>query len=149
MLGGIQMENNPSEKKRNEAFVSLCILGQECDPSDLTEILGTEPTVTRRKGDLIYYAGSPTKLVYKCNVWEMESSCDPKVAFEEQIDVLLDKVLPFSDRFKALPADIDIMLNIALYFHEYKAYFLLTAKQVQGIAKLGARLDVDIYDFSE
>lgn len=133
------------EKVESEIKVGLGIHDFECEPEEITKIIGLTPTQTWKKGDQIL----KTIMKYKANGWRLSSPCDPfSSTVEEQVNALLDIIIPHAPVFSKLPRGTYIELSCFMYTYKERPLVGFTAEQVKKLAQIGAAIDLDIYDLS-
>jgi hypothetical protein len=93
-------EGSPSKPRApDEVAVALCIYGDELDPSDVTSLLGINPTHAHRRGD----ASGPRSVPFKKGAWILELRRSEPI----DLDVL------YSELLAPLPAEQAIWASLA------------------------------------
>ncbi len=132
-----------------EIVVDLLLTGFQPDPSEITTLLGVQPSQSWLEGDLV----GRTALRRHSNGWLLSSGCDRTSELESHLDALFEKVAPLKDRFSMLPPSTEVGVSCAVYVYhsisedeEHNTPAIhLDAKQVHMLNALGAEFDVDLY----
>ena len=138
--------------RNNEVFCSLCIIGYNFEPDDISKILDLVPSTTRRRGEpwtkpeSLYGPGKKVRIA-KEDYWEIEAPGTPRSELEDEVNALLEILMPKAKRFANLPADIEVMFSCAVYAREDTPAMYFTKQQIRQIAELGVSLDIDFYYF--
>jgi Domain of unknown function (DUF4279) len=125
-------------------YVKLLISHFECEPEQITKILGLSPHRTWIKGDKITPKSSRC---YKFNGWWIATpqSSIQETSLEKQIDLLMSIVEPAIDSFKNLPENIEVEVGCHFYVNDPKRLVLgISNKAIQIMAKIDAYLDIDL-----
>jgi hypothetical protein len=125
--------------------VHINITDFDVDPEEITEIIGIQPTKTRKAGDPV----PRTIIKTKMNGWLLYAPCDPfKSDLDEQVEKLLEIIEPYKDNFSKLPKGTHIELSCFLYSYKERPIIGFSAESIKKLAEIGASIDVDSYDFS-
>ena len=139
------MATNRGKKKIAwDIRVTLRLVGFEGSPEEITNLLGIQPTETWRRDDPV----PDTLLRRRDNCWMVAAPCEPTIPLGEQVDILLEFVLPAATRFATLPPDVIVLLSCAVYDYTRDVVLALSKVAVQRLASLGAEIDIDYYDMS-
>lgn len=129
----------------DEACVSLRFFGDDLNPDWISQLLRLQPSLARRKGDVI-----PDKRYYrtaKTGIWLL-SGTSSNLDLAEQIGLLFDQ----------LPADPQIWQQLrpykgelfcGLWIRTWNRGLVLSSELVQQIAEKQLALDFDIYNEAE
>jgi hypothetical protein len=142
-------ENRPvsdKEEVSGEVKTRLIVMGYECPAEEISRILGIAPSKTWVKGERVLPEASN---VHRENGWVLKSPVDPKATtVEDSIEVLLT-TLPDLGAFERLPVGTEIQMTCTIYAYRDRPSVYLPPQIVSRLARIGASLDVDIYDLSE
>lgn len=132
-------------RAKAENNVRLVVNEFDCDPDEITKILGVLPTKTARRGDLKIEGGTRR---WTHNWWNLKSPVDPTVATgEEAVTALLD-LLPDPSAFGRLPPGSEVEVGCLLMGYAYRPWLHLSPPVMARLASIGAALDVDPYDMT-
>jgi hypothetical protein len=121
------------------------VFGFACAPDEITAILGILPSRTELRGDPV----PETILKKKHNRWIYDAPSETSTAFSEQVDRLMEALLPSAKRFRDLPTDSTVMVFCAVYDYERDVILEVSTRAVKAMSELGAKLSIDYYDLSE
>lgn len=134
------------ERPAQEVKTRLLILGFDCAPAAISEVLGVAPTRTWSTGDRVI--PQATKL-HSENGWVLRSPSDPEhTTPEESIRALLAS-LPNHSAIEQIRSRGDVQVTCTIYTYKHRPSLFLPPDLMAQLAALGASLDVDIYDLSE
>jgi hypothetical protein len=129
-------------KQSDEVKVYFKITGFDCPPSNITNLIGIEATKTWLKGDLTH----PKAIIkHRQNGWMLQSSLSKDTPLREQIESLLDIVLPRKGVLRKLPNGSEKSILCAVYSVDGRPDISLPADVIIAIAEIGANLDLDLY----
>jgi hypothetical protein len=126
-----------------EATVSLRVFGDDLDPAEVTNSLGSPPTKALRKGDLI--PDSRYHLEARTGSWRLESPADKSTDLSKQIDVLLDLVTSDVEVWRKLTARYSVDLFCGIFLDTFNRGFELPPKLLHRLAERGLRIGFDLY----
>ena len=133
-------------KEQTEVKVHLSITHFECFPDEITQILGITPTRTWQRGTPIPKSKGGVR---KVNGWSLESPLDSTRSPEEQVDAILNKVMPNAERFEKLPPKCELNLSCAIYaYDDSQRVFSFSSEAVKALAAIGAPISIAYYDFT-
>ncbi|EIJ41059.1 hypothetical protein BegalDRAFT_0135 [Beggiatoa alba B18LD] len=128
---------------KNEIVIGLTITDFNELPSEITKILGVQPSKTWCKGDLISKSGI---IRHKQNGWKLCSSLSKSQSFKEHEKDLLDKILLFKDKFKNLPSECNVEFSCYVdIYNEDIPELSLEKDTVKVLSEINASVDIDIY----
>jgi hypothetical protein len=121
--------------------VYLLLQDFDCDPDEITRIIGLNPTIAVRKGESRPGLTTPCK----ASIWQLDAPySDDESDVEVHADALLDLLEPHLHRFRDLPHINYIMVCCTVYARAYMPAIGFSAKTVRRIAEIGALIDVDV-----
>jgi hypothetical protein len=128
------------KSNKNEVRVSLKIHDFECDPSEITAILGINSTENWKRGEKL----SPFQQ-YKSNGWVYKIVQKNVKCVGEMID---DLVATFSAKvasFEKIPKNSYIEISIVCFLKKGRPWFFFSKENLDFIHKIGAEIDFDLY----
>ena len=120
--------------------VTLRFFGDDLDPTDVSRILGAEPTISRRKGDRI-----PDGRIAETGSWLLSAEPMSRASLEAQIDSLFARLSPEAGLWRPLALKYRGDLFCGLWSLEWNCGAELSSELVQRVAARGLRLSFDIY----
>lgn len=111
-------------------------------PSDVTALLGMEPTAAWKKDERV--PGAP-RARRPTSAWRLQSPLPRTAAFEDQLRALLDILETKADNVRAAARRYGAQITCAAYFHGVNPGFGLSASDLARIAALGLAMDFDLY----
>jgi|ERR1051325_3506247 hypothetical protein len=132
------MNTELAQEAENRVIVSLTITTDR-DPSEVSDLVGLQPSKTWRAGDLI---GSTARR-YQQGGWQLSSPSFADV--EPAVDQLLSAIAVRTDELRGIAREAQLQIGIVVYANAFVPAILLRADQVKTIADLGASIDVDLY----
>ncbi len=124
----------------DEVRVSLCVYGDDLDPSHVTRLLGCAPTDAHRKGEL-NRGGRP----YRSGAWilteEGHAPEDPDALTRR----LLMRLPSDEETWGKLGADLRVELRFGVLFEGWNRGFHLSPEVIAQIAVMAATVSFDLY----
>jgi len=120
--------------------VTLRFFGDDLDPTDVSRILGAEPTISRRKGDRI-----PDGRIAETGSWLLSAEPMSRASLEAQIDSLFARLSPEAGLWRPLALKYRGDLFCGLWSLEWNCGAEMSSELVQRVAARGLRLSFDIY----
>jgi hypothetical protein len=121
--------------------VCLAVLGADLDPEALSQQLGCLPTQTRRRDEARRPGTSPPST----GAWLLEVFDAALTGPEQMIAALLARLPTDADLWGALAAEFDVQLRVRLHVEDWSKGFELSPDTVSAIARLQARVILDVY----
>jgi hypothetical protein len=136
-----------SKKKSYTIKVNMVITGFECSPEHITNLIGVNPTKVWKRGEIVH---PKAKNIHKESGWLLSSQRDAvNSSIDEQISTLSNVITPILGNFHKLPEGLEIELSCIINAYEYMPPICFSTDSVAFASKLGASIDVDIYDLIE
>jgi hypothetical protein len=130
--------------------VSFRIAAEALDPDVVTEALGITPDVAHRKGDIVDEKVGTRMLrmgPFRAGIWSVRSQTPSNKALDFQIQTLLALLEPKGAAIRELvESGCSADFFCGLFMGEYNDGEELSPETLDGIAALGAKLSLDIYD---
>ena len=137
---------SPDKPPQNQIRAYFVFWSKSCDPAEVTSRTGLQPTRTWRIGDVRQAA---TGRRHEDNGWRLHGTCSSRDAIEPHVVALLNAVERTAVDWQEVCADGQRQISIVIYAHEYIPELHLSAEVLLRIARIGASLDVDLYDLRE
>lgn len=131
---------------KSEVSAAYLLTDFECDPDQISEMLGIQPTKAWKIGEPI----GKTILRRKQNGWMLNIQILNSEDLEEHITELLNKLSPIWDRVVKLSQLYYAEINCVVYSYEAQGPGLhLDKKTLEKIVELNAEIDLDYYSLYE
>jgi hypothetical protein len=132
--------------KHVETKVRLHVYDFECSPTEITRILGLNPTETWLRGDKVLPVADNT---LKENGWRLASPLHPiNTPLDEHLDALSSLVLPRATAFSMLPTGSIVEISCVICSFTHRPVIHFSQEHVAAATSLKASIDVDVYDLS-
>jgi hypothetical protein len=125
----------------DEAEPTLCVYGDDLDPDDVTRLLGSPPSRSHRKGDILGAMGS----LARTGAWLLESPGQQSGELESRIHELLSRVTTDREAWHQLSQRHSIRMSCMLTLREWSRGLSLSADLLGTLASRGIQLDLSIY----
>jgi hypothetical protein len=122
---------------------TIRIYGDALDPTELTALLATAPTVARRKGDAI--PGRRRQMFAKSGLWLLESQLGEKARLNDKVKDLLDRTTDDLAIWAAVTDRFRVDLFCGIYVGEWNRGFDLSVETLQRLAERHIPVCFDIY----
>ncbi len=126
--------------------VTLRLFGDDLDPDEVSRKLGGQPTLARRKGDVI---PDETKRVAETGSWLLSSERQSKNTLESQIEALFNRLTADVAVWRDLAGRYHADLFCGLWSEAWNRGLELSPEVVAAIGERGLRLGLDIYFVGE
>jgi hypothetical protein len=124
-----------------QIYASFGVGKFECDPSEVTKIIGVAPTTAWLKGD----PKPKTAMGYEANGWRLSSALPVSVGVADHVAELLSLIYPRARNLTQLGA-MEITLALAIYMDgDDRPAMHLEPGCVSKLGELGAAIDIDLY----
>lgn len=137
-----------NSQQETENQVKYAIYDFECSPDELTMQLGLEPTETYIKGETRLVGKIKHKVINKENAWVLKSTLSVNSSVEEHILHLLKIIEPYEERFLKIANKYYTEFSCGIHFYEVNPGIQFDEKIIKKIARLNARIDLDMYCMS-
>jgi len=127
----------------DNATASLCIMGRELDPDDVTILLDCAPTRSFRAGD-VHSARHPEQR-WKHGGWILETALDRHVDLGAQIVDLLDRVTDDVAVWQQITDRFSARISCGIFMDHENEGFGLGAATLARLAIYGLPVDFDLY----
>ena len=126
---------------RPKVYVSLIIVDEKMDPSEITRLPGIEPYRIWHNGEI----RPKTNILEKESGWELKSPLPPEITVIEHVSSLLSAIEHSIPRLKEFTLKHKALLACAIYFQDELPEIHLDAGTTRLLADLNLALDVDLY----
>ena len=126
---------------------ALRIVGFTCHHSDVTTLLGIEPTAVWLKDELVSKSGRGTMRHHE-NGWALsfeDKSEDSPLIFQRLFDRIGQTLIPVKEKFLRLPQGSIVHFACAAYICKNTPAFSLDCGSMKLLADINGSLDLDIY----
>jgi hypothetical protein len=124
-----------------EMQVRFEICGFDCEPEQVSALLGVKPNHTWRRGDSVGLRGE----VHKSSMWSITAT--PSEANDVEVDVLalLNRLPATLAPLRGVTARWEAQVSVVMPVDDMSLGLFFTPATVQRIAALEASLNVDMY----
>lgn len=124
-----------------ELLVRFEIRGLDCEPEQVTAILGVKPNHSWRRGDPVGNRGETRQ----SSTWSITAAPSESIDAEEYVLSLLDRLPPTLNGLAAISTRWEAHFSVTIFAGNLSPGFYVTPPTLQRMAALGAALDVDVY----
>ena len=126
--------------------VCLRFFGDSLIPEELTRLLGCQPTVALRKGEVI--PNRRYHQVASIGSWRLNGAQPEAMELEEQVKVLLGLVTDDLEVWRELTTTYGVDIFCGLFLEESNRRFRLSADLVKMLSDRGIEMSFDVYGAS-
>ena len=123
--------------------MSLRVVGDGIDPEHISLLLGLEPSLLRRKGEVRHTGGRA--IVQRTGVWSFSVECSPGWTLPDAIGALLDRLPSDPEVWAELTGCYRADVSCGLFIEGWNRGVNLPAALLRRLAERGLDLDLDIY----
>jgi uncharacterized protein DUF4279 len=124
----------------DETEPTLCIYADDLEPEVISRLLGTSPSWSHRKGDVLR-GGTPAPT----GAWLLEDTSKPTGDLEAQIRGLLARVSADQEVWRQLRRTCTMKMSCMLSIREWSRGLSLSAELLGELAARGLELGLSIY----
>jgi hypothetical protein len=129
----------------HKSAATLRICGDDLNPDEITDLLGTSPTHAQRKGDKFVAPKKGRVRVAKPGMWRLEAAdCEPE-NLDGQIRELLEKTNRDLKVWRTLSSRYEIDLFCGLFMAEGIEGLTLSSDSLTALGERGIEIGFDIY----
>lgn len=129
----------------NHSATTLRLFGEILEPSEVTILLGCQPSVTERKGEVIRYSSGRERIA-KYGQWRLEAVDAKPGDIENQIRYLLGQVSDDMEVWKRLSENFDIDIFCGLFMNTANDGVSLSPELMVMLGQRGIALSLDVYE---
>ncbi|HET8707527.1 MAG TPA: DUF4279 domain-containing protein [Pseudomonadales bacterium] len=131
----------------SRSVASLRVFGDQLIPEEITKLLGSEPTKSTRKGDVIPSASHARNA--KTGSWLLKAkSCEPE-NLNEQVEWILSQLTSDLGVWSALCKEFEVDIFCGLFMEGSNEGFSLSPAIMSALGSRGIEIGFDIYDSAE
>jgi Domain of unknown function (DUF4279) len=129
----------------SKTAASLRIFGQDLDPDEITHLLGKEPDVTERRGQVIRSPTSGTERTVRRGRWSIRVERRSPGDLDEQIAALLSGTIDDLSVWQRVTSVFDADVFCGLFLKEENEGVEVAPTTLKKLGDRGLRLSLDIY----
>jgi hypothetical protein len=122
-------------------IVRLKIVSPSLTPEEISKRIGIDCDKCWKAGDR---RGRPL-MMSKANWWMVHSSKNEKIPLKKQLDLLLKRLAPFSEKIRALSENGNKVEFSCVVYDTHVPGLNFKKDILEAIARLGGSLDIDLY----
>lgn len=122
-------------------MLMLRFFGDELDPEEVTELIGTQPTKAHRKGDP---RDTKPSIHEQTGLWLLQRQRTGETA-DNEVMLLLDSLTPELSAWKSLANRFSAGIKVHLYLDRWCRETILSPETIVSLAERRLKLNIDIY----
>jgi hypothetical protein len=126
-----------------KSTVAVRFFGDELEPSELSALLGCEPSMQYRRGDPVS-PGRPN--IRKCGAWLLSAEDRQQEALDEQLEGIFAKLTQDLEVWKSLSSRFDADVFCGLFMNESNEGFSLSRNTLAALSARNLEIGFDVYD---
>ena len=129
----------------HESMAALRIMGDDLVPSEITKLLGCEPTKEHVKGQKFRSSSRGLERIAKTGMWRLiASDCQPE-NLDGQISEILNKLNSDLSVWKQLAQKYTLDLFCGFYMKETNEGLIISPEAINSLGERGIAVSIDIY----
>jgi hypothetical protein len=142
-------QQGPWRRAWEEVRCSISIASDTMAASEITVLLGVEPTRQRIKGEPI--SSKRPNIPVASHLWTWQPDDSVERSLDAQLDAIWAAHGSRAELFRSLPSGVKVRLAIWITHHgeDLRLGWVLDRRHVAAAAAFGASIDVDEYDDTE
>ena len=139
----------PLQRAWEEVRCSISIASDTMAASEITVLLGVEPTRQRIKGEPI--SSKRPNIPVASHLWTWQPDDSVERSLDAQLDAIWAAHGSRAELLRSLPSEVKVRLAIWITHHgeDLRLGWVLDRRHVAAAAAFGASIDVDEYDDTE
>jgi Domain of unknown function (DUF4279) len=129
----------------NHSAATLRLFGETLDPSEVTILLGCQPSVAKRMGEVTRDLSGRERIA-KYGQWRLEAVAAKPGDIESQIRDLLNQVSDDMEVWKRLSENFDIDIFCGLFMQTANDGLSLSPELMLMLGQRGIALSLDVYE---
>jgi Domain of unknown function (DUF4279) len=129
----------------NRSEVSLRIKGDTLVPTEITALLGSMPTLSYSKGDMVRAGHSVREIQMKFGMWAISAQPAEPIDIEFQIADILKKLSSDLTVWRALEREFDMDMFCGIFMESCSEGVGISHYTLTMLADRRIRIDMDIY----
>jgi ribosomal protein L19 len=126
-----------------KSAVSLRVFGDDLEPDEITTVLGSSPSTSYRKGDLISPGRSDA--IRKYGMWILKAPDSEPDDFKTQVDQLLSTVTQDFAVWRSLGQRYQVDLFCGFFMDTRNQGFTLAVQTMRALLERGVEPGFDVY----
>jgi hypothetical protein len=127
------------------ALASLRIIGDDLVPSEVTELLGCEPTRGWAKRDTVTFPGATQTRTASFGMWSLHADETSPADVDAQVNALLGRLDPDLAAWAELRGKYDINLLCGWFMQTGNEGLSIAPESMTMLGARGIRLELDLY----
>jgi len=124
---------------------SLRVMGDDLNPSEISELLGCEPTRKMIKGQPFSWNKQGKPRLAKSGMWRIEAAEKIPGNLDEQVNELLGKLTSNLDVWRSLSMKYKIDIFCGLFMESSMEGISLSSDSMLALGQRGIEIDFDMY----
>ncbi|WP_444938787.1 DUF4279 domain-containing protein [Microbulbifer sp. JMSA002] len=124
---------------------SLRVIGDELLPDEISELLGSEPTVKMIKGEPFSWMHSGKPRIARSGMWRIEANEKVPGDLDSQIFEILNKLTHDLEVWKKLSEKYRLDLFCGLFMERSMEGIGISSEALLALGQRGVEVDFDIY----
>jgi len=124
---------------------TLRIIGDNLIPSEVTNLLGGEPTASQTKGEELPTKHPTRKRIARFGMWRLKAERREPGDLEAQIDELLRDLTDDVAVWQELAARFRVEMFVGVFLNELNQGLSVSSQALKQLGTRGIKLDLDIY----
>lgn len=132
----------------HHSLAGLRIIGDELDPSEITRLLGVNPTKAFRKGEIEHIRPDGTPRYARTGRWRLDANRREPEDLEAQVFEILSRITDDLEVWRDLATRFKIDLFCGIFLDGSNDGLPLSHNALLALGQRGISIDLDIYDAS-
>ncbi len=129
----------------SKSAATLRVMGDQLIPSEITNILGCNPTFEQTKGQEIVNNKTGNKRVAISGMWRLETKRHEPENLDKQISEIFSQLTTDLEKWKLLNEKYDTDLFCGIFMKEDMEGMEISPESLKILAERGITLGLDIY----
>jgi hypothetical protein len=128
----------------HRSVAALRISGDDLDPSEITSVLGCEPTKAQRKGQTFTSSAGKTR-VAKFGMWLLEAEDRAPEDLDAQITEVLSRLTPSLEAWRSISGRYTIDLFCGFFMQRTNEGLVISPGSLKALSDRDIELGLDLY----
>ena len=129
----------------DRSILALRVTGDDLDPDEISRILGSPPTQSERKGDIIRSQATGQSRVVKTGGWRLQAPDANPADVDGQVAQILSRLTSDTETWRVLATRYQIDIFCGLFMRESNEGLELSPATMVELGSRGILVDFDIY----
>jgi hypothetical protein len=129
----------------DESRACLRLFGDDLDPDEISAILGSAPTKSERKGDVIRNQTTGQSRTVKSGGWRLEAPDARPEDIDGQVERILSRLTSDLEKWRALTLKYQADIFCGLFMREENEGIELSPETLRALGQRGISIGFDIY----